>query len=403
MRRVPTGALLLLVAALAGCGREPAEDTTAGVPEPTVRDSAGVRIVENGALPTGVWRAGAEPLFTVGWAPSEPTFTWLQSGRILPDGGALIGDSGSGEIHRIGADGSVVGSWGRRGEGPGEYQRIEALLLRGDSIFVSDGRLGRVTVLSPDGDVRTEQLMAGTFLHRASAILADGRVLLVPDEGYSAVDETRPEWVFERQPILSVDLESGTADTLAELPHLRRWYETRAASPGPIQVKGRAGGFADGFAWARSDVPEVRWFDGAGRLVQVARWKEESDPVTPELRRRMTRVYEESFRSRDAEEGFISAQLARLEKELDRYDGPLPYWNDYLVDRLGNAWLHDASPLPRDFSSAWRVVARDGTAIGWVDLPDVVSVLDITDDRILAVRLDELDVPAAVMIELIKP
>jgi len=30
-------------------------------------------------------------------------------------------------------------------------------------------------------------------------------------------------------------------------------------------------------------------------------------------------------------------------------------------------------------------------------------ILDVTDDRILAVRLDELDVPAVVMIELIKP
>jgi len=41
----------------------------AQVPEPTVRDSAGVRIVENGALPTVVWRAGGEPLFRVGWDP----------------------------------------------------------------------------------------------------------------------------------------------------------------------------------------------------------------------------------------------------------------------------------------------------------------------------------------------
>jgi hypothetical protein len=37
-----------------------------------------------------------------------------------------------------------------------------------------------------------------------------------------------------------------------------------------------------------------------------------------------------------------------------------------------------------------------------VDLPEVVGILDITDDRILALRRDELDVPAVVMIGLIK-
>lgn len=44
--------------------------------------------------------------------------TWLQSGRILPDGGAFVGDFGSGTLYRIGADGSVIARWGGKGEGP---------------------------------------------------------------------------------------------------------------------------------------------------------------------------------------------------------------------------------------------------------------------------------------------
>ena len=132
------------------------------------------------------------------------------------------------------------------------------MLLRGDSILVSDGRLRRVTLLSLKGEVLDVRPLAGASLHQVSSILSDGRLLLIPGDAYSGVSDTRPEWVFDRQPIIAASRE-GTVDTLAELPHLRRWYGTRAASPGPVSVKGRAGGFADGFAWSRADEREVRW------------------------------------------------------------------------------------------------------------------------------------------------
>jgi len=401
MKGMRSAGALLLTAVAAACGREAAEETEYGVPEPSVRDSAGVRIVENGDVPAAGWRVGVEPLFTVGWDEDGPMFTWPQSGRILSNGGALVGEFGEGTIYRIGSDGWVMETWGRKGEGPGEYQALDAILLRGDSILVSDGRLRRVTLLSPDGGVRTTRL-AGTFLHQISAILSDGRLLLVPGDGCSAVAETRPEWVFETQPILAADPEGGTADTLVELPHLRRWYGTRGASPGPVHVKGRAGGFADGFAWARSDEREVRWYDGSGGLVQVARWDEEPVPVTPVWRGRMARTFEEAYRSRGAEESFVAAQLTELEKGLNRHEGPLPYWDLFHVDRMGNVWLSQYT-LPGQPPGKWRVLSRDGTFNGWVDLPEVIAILDITDDRILAVSLDELDVPAVVMIGLIKP
>ena len=45
--------------------------------------------------------------------------------------------------------------------------------------------------------------------------------------------------------------------------------------------------------------------------------------------------------------------------------------------------------------------ARIGHAM--FDLPGFITILDVTDTRVLAVRLDELDVPEVVMLELIKP
>ena len=122
-------------------------------------------------------------------------------------------------------------------------------------------------------------------------------------------------------------LERETTDTLVELPHLRRWYATPAGSPGAVHVKGRAGGFVGGFAWARSDEREVQWYDGSGRLIQIARWAEEPTPLSHEWRGRFAQAYEEAYSSRGAEASFVAARLAELEKDLDQHEGPVPYWD----------------------------------------------------------------------------
>ena len=74
-----------------------------------------------------MWRSAdtPEPVFTVGWGDADPDFTWVQSGRILDDGGAVVGDFGSGTVFRLGPDGSVVDSWGRKGQGPGVFELVE--------------------------------------------------------------------------------------------------------------------------------------------------------------------------------------------------------------------------------------------------------------------------------------
>lgn len=403
MRAIGSACLLLITFMAAACRGEVAEGGAGDLPQPVVRDSSGVRIVENAEPAAAGWRADAEPLFTVGWAPDDPTFTWTQSGRVLPDGGALVGDFGSGTLYRLASDGSLAATWGRKGEGPGEYQAFEAIILSGDSILVSDGRLGRVTALSSDGEVLATHRLPGAGLNHVSSILSDGSLLVVPGEGYSSAPEVRPEWVFETQPILAADVEAGTADTVAVLPHLRRWYGVRGGTPGPVHVKGRAGGFVDGFAFARTDEAEVAWYDGSGRLVQVARWAEDPVPLTTDRKTRMVRAYDEWYRAQGADESLIADRLAQLEEGLERYEGPIPYWDSFLVDRRGNAWLREYPVIPVEPSATWRVVTRDGVFVGRVDLPDVIAILDVTDDRILAVRYDELDVPAVVMLELTKP
>ncbi|WP_405282828.1 hypothetical protein V3331_13280 [Gaopeijia maritima] len=360
-----------------------------------------MRIVENDAVQATAWQVDAAAVFAVGWDAEGPMFTWPQSGRILPDGGALIGEFSEGTIYRIAPDGSVAATWGRKGEGPGEYQAFDAILLHGDSILVSDGRLRRITWLSSEGELLSTRSKAGGFLHRVSAITDDGRLLLVPGGGYSAVDEIRQEWVFETQPILSSYPEGSRVDTLAVLPYLRRWYGSRAAPPGAIRVAGAAGGYPGGFAWARADRPEVRWFDASGELTQIARWNEEAEPFTAEFRSRFLDFFAESAESVGRDEASVAAQRMELEENLDRHDGPLPYWDSFFVDREGNTWTRRYG-LPLNPAGEWRIVTRDGELLGWIDLPGVVAILDASDDHVLVALLGELDVSAVALFRIDK-
>ena len=90
------GALLLLLTGLvASCGGEPGEGTPSGTAVPSVRDSAGVRIVANGEAPLGGWRAYS------GVAETRPEWVF-ETRPILAadlDGRTERGGAGRGSDH----------------------------------------------------------------------------------------------------------------------------------------------------------------------------------------------------------------------------------------------------------------------------------------------------------------
>ncbi len=394
-------AALAVAAFLAACGggAGTSDDAEASV---VVTDSTGIRVVTNLESTPAGWVAGDE-LLSIGWGEDGPFFQWTQAGRLLDDGGILIGDTQEAVIYRIGAGGDVLDRWGRRGEGPAEYQRFDALVLQGDTIVVHDSRNVRVTRLSPRGEVLGTHSAHGIRRLEASSMLPDGRLLFVPSETFGGPAQQRPEWIFETRPILAMDLRSQVLDTLAQLPAMRMWHGgPRGAVPGVAPILGGAGGTPDGFAWARADRTEVLWFDERGDVRQIARWAEPPKQVSPQWREYAAAVVEEGLRERGVEEARIAESLAQLEEGLDQHEGPLPYWDELRVDREGNVWLRQHAPGPSR-SNEWRVISNEGVDLGIVEIPDAIAVLDIASDRALVARLDELDVNGVVVVGLTKP
>ncbi|HEX9563542.1 MAG TPA: hypothetical protein VF981_06215, partial [Gemmatimonadaceae bacterium] len=122
-----------------------------------VRDSAGVQIVDNtrpllSAAQT--WRVDPDPMISIGGISPDGDslfeFALIMGVSRLSDGRFAVGVQGSHAVRFYDARGSFVGSAGRKGEGPGEFQQIMGTrVIRGDTIFVSDQ--GQVEYFTADG------------------------------------------------------------------------------------------------------------------------------------------------------------------------------------------------------------------------------------------------------------
>lgn len=93
-----------------------------------VRDSAGVRIVST-ALPTKHFTL-SKPELVIGGAEAEPEYELYQVvGAVrFSDGRVAVALQGNYSVRFYDADGSYRSTFGRRGNGPGEFQTIGDLL-----------------------------------------------------------------------------------------------------------------------------------------------------------------------------------------------------------------------------------------------------------------------------------
>lgn len=117
-----TSAGVLATAACADSGAVP--DGSAH----TVRDSAGIEIVESGAIGSVAPVELRDPLLDLGAVdgPAEYLFSWVGAVALLDDGRLAIADR-SNRIRFYESDGSYFGSFGREGDGPGEFRGIRGM------------------------------------------------------------------------------------------------------------------------------------------------------------------------------------------------------------------------------------------------------------------------------------
>lgn len=392
--------LLTSVLVLAGCGDSAVDRDVAA--EPTVRDSAGITIVENTAPLWAAgqgWRLSEAPVTEIGMleGAEEYQLDQVRHAARLADGSVAIADGGSQRIRLYDAQGRHLRDLGGRGGGPGEFEGLSMVRpFRGDSIAAWDGRQKRLTVFDGSGQVGRVWVVDGISGMMAPAVgwFTDGSLALMPGMDPMALAAAEPGERRETRRYLRASVADGVA-TLAEMPGRDEVVYREANSFGTRTVLFGRGAHAaardDAFAAGESGRFEVvvRAADGSvGRIIRVLA---EPRAVTPD---ELTAARERAMEARRETARRFAQQLGRVPEE-DRSELPSrdthPFFDHIELDDTGHLWVREPAGDP-DAARRWQVFDPVGRWLGPVDTPGGLRVTEIGDGYVLGVHRDEYEV-----------
>ena len=391
--RVLPALLLIFGAACGGDGQQPQAPST------TVRDSAGIEIVESTRplwSDSDGWRVESAPVLDLSASGSGPNheFFRVRGMRRLSDGSLAVANGGSSEVRLYSADGSHIASLGGEGDGPGEFRAIVGFDNAGDSLIVLDAS-GRVTFFAPD------LALLGTYsVPLPSGAIAESNAVVHLANG-EIVIETRIRFMFGyegesamlRQPggLFRVDAAGGTVDSIG----------VTAGNEVFMHRNSGGGTFAGPPLFGRDAFVATH----AGRILLGDAVDMQVEELTADgVPARIFRIPGYPLE--------LSADVFEREREARLPDDPTevrpmtleffqdmpvpdrrPAYADVKVDPTGAIWLRPfLAPSESDGPETWQVLGLDGAWLGGVEIPADFSVMQIGMDFVLGVYRDELDV-----------
>ena len=416
---------------LTGCAESGPDVEPAAPTSFVVRDSAGVRIVENrDSLWTeaSAWRIEAAPVLVIGTSSGDRPGT--DFGRIGPvvrfgDGRIAVTELQSMEIRVFDAAGAFLGAWGGRGAGPGELQYVNRLAVRaGDSLVARNDRSSRHEVYGPEGGFgRTVRAPPIQWLRGDATAVAwfdDGSFLFGPANATPDARLPAGRHLLEGE----WHLFDPAGEHVAMLARLsERWVEAYAGNTATFAIaygaRAHVAGSPNGVWYGFPATFELRRIGrtGVDRIVRRA-WSPES--ATPQLEDAYRAWFQEPGRVADIDPAMLPEVVMVLRAQQGRTGSPadapltfadtLPAFVEVLATRDGSVWarlparLRDLVDDPAHLSTDdWTVFDPDGRWLGTVTTPPQLQVREIGADYVLGVWRDSLDVPYVHMHRLIKP
>ena len=392
VRRAPMAVALSLFAIACADGPE----TTGTGLDAAVHDSAGITIVENARpapdsrLP---WRFGARPSLSIGSVDSGEADELYRVGDAtrLADGRIVIANGGSNEIRVFNPDGSHAGTWGGRGEGPGEFTRggpTAVTLWPGDSIAAPNAG-PRLSLFDMNGnhgrDVAFDATRSNVLdLLPDGRIVSTGSLLLNPD----GRENQRLVRYYTEWAVLDVD---GTLRaSLGGFPLSEDWVAMVDAdgstweSPHPFGRRTVGAVWGDLVAIGDQAAYEIRAFAADGSLVRIVR--RGGDPRSP-TQADQDEYFARLVAHRPPEERAEALRSVRDMPLVDSY----PAFEEILADRIGYLWVREYRMFGEG-AAVWTVFDPEGRVQGLVETPAGLEVFEIGEDYVLGSAEDELGV-----------
>jgi hypothetical protein len=263
-------------------------------------------------------------------------------------GGFFLLDGGNREVVRLTIDGSVIFRFGRRGQGPGEFQLPAALRVSKDHIWVADARNRRYSVFRLDGTYERDVRWTGIG-HSDREFLPLGEDLLLFG-ARTFLSLSQAERIEPNFYLCLEELPTGVADTLVVMLGLRWHRITLTADTGEQELQVEPPQFAPEFRWDSTE--EGRVFTVTGDSYQI----EERD-LTGSIRRRIkTPTLDLTVSRRDKEWFFDGFRFTSADGRVLRAtrtsleDYPFAERRQAItglaVDPLGRLWVRASTENP---------------------------------------------------------
>jgi hypothetical protein len=385
-RRFRAGLLYCLAT---GCGAPPEVP-----PAFSVRDSAGVRIVESYAprlADSLAWRLALQPRVVIG---TDEHTAMHQLHRVtgaarLSDGRIVIADGSPPHLRWFSPAGLLLQTAGRRGSGPGEFPdgHFTNVWRMGDSVAVWEHSRRRMQVFDDSARYARSVLMEARLRSTPVIVgrLSDGGFITYPNIAFtpSALGQVaRTEMAFfhvsaDGRTVLH-ELGTRPGPAFVRLSNTMPWTFPYAAQP----------------AFAASD---GRWYYGlpTGYEIEVRRPDGELELLIRRRHIERTLHADEVTAFRDAVVSTETPERARsVVSTFAEIPWPdvVPAFGAMVPDAEGNIWVMDYSPAftwpafrhAVADSITWSVFDSDGIWITDVRIPGTLDVLEIGSDYLLA-------------------
>jgi hypothetical protein len=409
-RSLPVG-LLILAALSVSTGCFGGVGTPAEQEAVSVHDSSGIRIVTNrgdGWPPEKAWIL--EPDLVAGEVEGPLAFGRVN--WVAPDGegGMLVLDGQSHQVHAFDSAGTRVRSFGREGDGPGEF-RAPAAVTRVDDgrIAVAQGYPPVLHWLSETGDYlsSTRLPMGGEPAVSNMAAAVGAWQVSAGGRTFVQVQLFDPAMAGGGVPVVLMETDpagESVPDTIARWTLDMDLTEPTVRFFNPVQTWMPRD---DGTVILSAGSPyEVRWLDPAAGLARVMRRETEAVEVTERHRARAISMLREGMESLPGAEERLGALLEGAE-----FESTIPAVHRVWVSQTdGRLWLgvHDedlfqAGASGPDWATAWDVFERNGAYLGRIPVPEGFILRVVTEEALYGVWKDDLDVPYAVKYRIVRP
>jgi len=362
-----------------------------------VRDSAGVRIVENASPLWGEsegWRVSETPVVRIGAMDGAPELLFSRVASLVlgTNGDIIVADGGSGQIRTFDSNGGFRGSYGSPGEGPGEFMSLSWVgECLGGHLWAYDVRLGRVTEVG-SAPPETWQLGGGAIgpPPRRVQCSEDGLVgmLQVPSAG---IPNPGPMRGRARIEFFGSNLENVATK---EVPGEDRYFLRGNLFPRPLGRRTVLAASGLSFALGTQDSPEVTFFDVRGVVQSVVRWSD-TDLV---IRDADIDAYVNGLIAAASPDRVAGIQAMYRDHEFPDH---LPAFGRIILDEMGNLWV-ERTQRPGLPTNSWRVFSSAGVFLGSVGFPERFTPMFISSTRVGGVWRDDMDVEYVWVFDLIR-